>query len=220
MVRAYTALKRERGAMDYGDQVAVAARIARAHPEVGEIERGRFGAVLLDEYQDTGEAQRVLLTSLFSGGHAVTAVGDPRQSIYGWRGASAGNLERFGADFAGAEQAGSSRLTVSFRNGEAVLAAANLVADGIPVRTAETGAGADARRPAPDPGPGPRGCRAGRRGAAPRRSSTRRPGSATRSAALGRRSPAGRLGEGRGAGQEAVALPPARGRAARARRAL
>ena len=48
--------------MDYGDQVAVAARIAREHPEVGEIERGRFGAVLLDEYQDTGEAQRVLLT--------------------------------------------------------------------------------------------------------------------------------------------------------------
>jgi DNA helicase-2/ATP-dependent DNA helicase PcrA len=101
---------------------------------VGEIERGRFGAVLLDEYQDTGEAQRVLLTSLFSDGHPVTAVGDPRQSIYGWRGASAGNLERFGADFAGAEPAGSSRLTVSFRNGEAVLGAANLVADGIPVR--------------------------------------------------------------------------------------
>ena len=84
------------GAMDYGDQVAVAARIAREHPEVAEIERGRFAAVLLDEYQDTGEAQRVLLTSLFGRGHPVTAVGDPRQSIYGWRGASAGNLERFG----------------------------------------------------------------------------------------------------------------------------
>ena len=89
--------------------------------------------MLLDEYQDTGEAQRVLLTSLFAG-HPVTAVGDPRQSIYGWRGASAGNLERFGADFAGAQAAGSSRLTVSFRNGDAILGAANLVADGIPVR--------------------------------------------------------------------------------------
>ena len=133
MVRAYTAAKRDHGVMDYGDQVAVAARIAGAHPEVGEIERGRFGAVLLDEYQDTGEAQRVLLTSLFAG-HPVTAVGDPRQSIYGWRGASAGNLERFGADFAGAQAAGSSRLTVSFRNGAAILGAANLVADGIPVR--------------------------------------------------------------------------------------
>ncbi len=133
MVAAYTAAKRDHGVMDYGDQVAVAAQIAGAHPEVGEIERGRFGAVLLDEYQDTGEAQRVLLTSLFAG-HPVTAVGDPRQSIYGWRGASAGNLERFGADFAGAQPAGSSRLTVSFRNGAAILGAANLVADGIPVR--------------------------------------------------------------------------------------
>jgi DNA helicase-2/ATP-dependent DNA helicase PcrA len=120
--------------MDYGDQVAVAARIARAHPEVAAIERSRFGAVLLDEYQDTGEAQRVLLTSLFGRGHPVTAVGDPRQSIYGWRGASAGNLERFGADFAGDEPAGSGGLTVSFRNGERILGAANLVAAGIPVR--------------------------------------------------------------------------------------
>jgi DNA helicase-2/ATP-dependent DNA helicase PcrA len=134
LVERYTAYKRAHGAMDYGDQVAVAARIARAHPEVAEIERGRFGAVLLDEYQDTGEAQRVLLTSLFGAGHPVTAVGDPRQSIYGWRGASAGNLERFGADFAGEEPAGQSGLTVSFRNGETVLGAANLVAAGIPVR--------------------------------------------------------------------------------------
>ncbi len=165
LVRDYTAAKRRRGAMDYGDQVAVAACIARDHPEVGEIERGRYAAVLLDEYQDTGEAQRVLLTSLFGTGHPVTAVGDPRQSIYGWRGASAGNLERFLDDFAGAEGAdggggegpagaeergGSSRLTVSFRNGEGVLGAANLVADGIPLR--EAGADRHLR-----PGPGREG---------------------------------------------------------------
>jgi len=133
LVERYTGHKRAHGAMDYGDQVAIAARIARDHPEVAEIERGRFGAVLLDEYQDTGEAQRVLLRSLFGAGHAVTAVGDPRQSIYGWRGASAGNLERFGDDFAGEAPTGSSSLTMSFRNGEGILGAANLVADGIPV---------------------------------------------------------------------------------------
>jgi ATP-dependent DNA helicase UvrD/PcrA len=137
MVERYAALKRDRGAMDYGDQVAVAARIARDHPEVGEIERARFGAVLLDEYQDTGEAQRVLLTNVYSE-HPVTAVGDPRQSIYGWRGASAGNLERFIDDFtsdgAVADAAGSSGLSISFRNGESILAVANQVAAGIPVR--------------------------------------------------------------------------------------
>ena len=55
--------------------------------------------VLLDEYQDTGHAQRVALSALFGGGVddglALTAVGDPIQSIYGWRGASATNLPRF-----------------------------------------------------------------------------------------------------------------------------
>ena len=55
--------------------------------------------MLLDEYQDTSHAQVVLLRSLFGAGHPVTAVGDPCQSIYGWRGASAGTLDRFPTDF-------------------------------------------------------------------------------------------------------------------------
>ncbi len=63
--------------------------------EVREVERAAARVVLLDEYQDTGAAQEVLLTALFGDGHPVTAVGDPCQSIYGWRGASAGTLRRF-----------------------------------------------------------------------------------------------------------------------------
>jgi DNA helicase-2/ATP-dependent DNA helicase PcrA len=103
--------------------MALAARIAAKHAEVGEIERGRFAVVLLDEYQDTSHAQLVLLRALFGGGHPVTAVGDPCQSIYGWRGASAGNLTRFPRDFrtAAGEPAAVRRLSVSFRNGDAVL---------------------------------------------------------------------------------------------------
>ena len=83
--------------------VAVALRerrLARDHPGVGVIERDRFRVVLLDEYQDTSHAQVVLLNALFGGGHPVTAVGDPCQSIYGWRGASAGTLDRFPTEFA------------------------------------------------------------------------------------------------------------------------
>ena len=91
--------KRAREVLDHGDQVALAARIADRHPEVGAAERGRYQVVLLDEYQDTSHAQLVLLRALFGGGHPVTAVGDPCQSIYGWRGASAGNLRRFAQDF-------------------------------------------------------------------------------------------------------------------------
>ncbi|MEV5411680.1 UvrD-helicase domain-containing protein [Thermopolyspora sp. NPDC052614] len=123
LVEEYVRLKRAREVIDYGDQMALAARIASRHPEVGEIERGRFSVVLLDEYQDTSHAQLVLLRSLFGGGHPVTAVGDPCQSIYGWRGASAGNLRRFATDFPAADGSPASvaRLSMSFRNGERVL---------------------------------------------------------------------------------------------------
>ena len=99
LVSRYAAAKAAREVLDHGDQVALAARIASRHPEVGAAERSRYQVVLLDEYQDTSHAQLVLLRALFGGGHPVTAVGDPCQSIYGWRGASAGNLRRFTADF-------------------------------------------------------------------------------------------------------------------------
>lgn len=123
LVAAYERLKRAREVIDYGDQMSLAARIAANHKEVGEIERSRFSVVLLDEYQDTSHAQLVLLRSLFGGGHPVTAVGDPCQSIYGWRGASAGNLRRFPRDFRGGsgDLAPVRQLSVSFRNGDRVL---------------------------------------------------------------------------------------------------
>ncbi|MEV3983315.1 ATP-dependent DNA helicase [Nonomuraea sp. NPDC049758] len=123
LVEAYERLKRRREVIDYGDQMSLAARIAANHKEVGEIERSRYSVVLLDEYQDTSHAQLVLLRSLYGGGHPVTAVGDPCQSIYGWRGASAGNLRRFPRDFrtGAGEVAPVRQLSVSFRNGDRVL---------------------------------------------------------------------------------------------------
>ena len=125
LVEAYQRAKAKREVLDHGDQMALAAKIASGHPEVGVIERSRYGAVLLDEYQDTSHAQLVLLKSLFGGGHPVTAVGDPCQSIYGWRGASAGNLLGFVRDFPHADRPAPMRqLSTSFRNGEKILDAA------------------------------------------------------------------------------------------------
>jgi DNA helicase-2/ATP-dependent DNA helicase PcrA len=136
LVERYAAAKAAREVLDHGDQVALAARIAARHPEVGAAERSRYQVVLLDEYQDTSHAQLVLLRSLFGGGHPVTAVGDPCQSIYGWRGASAGNLRRFTVDFpvvARVRPFGASAssgpapvllLSTSFRNSAQVLDAA------------------------------------------------------------------------------------------------
>ncbi|GAA2546107.1 UvrD-helicase domain-containing protein [Pseudonocardia hydrocarbonoxydans] len=145
LVEAFAARKRAERAVDFADQLAIAARVAQSHPEVGETERATYRAVLLDEYQDTGHAQRVLLRALFgtapgepvrAGGPSVTAVGDPCQSIYGWRGASAGNLVRFRTDFPAGpdEPADEFGLLTSFRNPAEVLALANAVSQ--PLRTA------------------------------------------------------------------------------------
>jgi DNA helicase II / ATP-dependent DNA helicase PcrA len=132
LVAAYSAAKAAREVVDYGDQMALAARIAARHPAVGQAERSRYQVVLLDEYQDTSHAQLVLLRSLFGRGHPVTAVGDPCQSIYGWRGASAGNLRRFSADFPATdgEPAPVRVLSTSFRNtGNVLMAAGAIQAD-------------------------------------------------------------------------------------------
>src|SRR5580698_5711874 len=135
LVGRYVMAKAAREVLDHGDQVALAARIAARHPEVSAAERGRYHVVLLDEYQDTSHAQLVLLRALFGGGHPVTAVGDPCQSIYGWRGASAGNLRRFTTDFPVAPRSRSRaavpapilKLSTSFRNAAGVLDAAAVV---------------------------------------------------------------------------------------------
>ena len=127
LVRLYEQRKLDIEAMDFGDQMARAARVARDHPEVGASERGRFKIVLLDEYQDTSHAQVVMLNALFGGGHPVAAVGDPCQSIYGWRGASAGTLDRFPAEFTGpgGREAWVLNLTRSWRNRPEILQVAN-----------------------------------------------------------------------------------------------
>ncbi|MGF0317008.1 ATP-dependent helicase [Nocardia fluminea] len=245
-----------RGALDFGSQMSLAAQLAVDHPEVAAAERARFKLVLLDEYQDTGHAQRVLLSALFGNadavqrdrqrepvrirgeayptrtreadtlfamdeqdsasrqlgddGHddgivgmgtrstadgpgadvsssgsrgderpggerrtsagvgmnrtgsgesaplsralAVTAVGDPMQSIYGWRGASAANLPRFATDFPAAPgvPAPVLPLLTSWRNPPEALALANLVADPLrAVARAAGGATVDALRAKP-----------------------------------------------------------------------
>lgn len=159
LVEELTRCKRAADQIDFADQVAVAARLARTVPEVGAGERGRWGVVLLDEYQDTSVAQIDLLAHLFGGrgggaGHPVTAVGDPHQAIYGWRGASDGALERFTADFPGGSPAPLT-LSVSWRNDEAVLAAANAVSADLRRRAANRpGGGIDLPVLRPRPGSG------------------------------------------------------------------
>ncbi len=140
LVEQYRDLKQHLGVMDFSDQMSLAARLAEQCHEVGELERGRFGVVLLDEYQDTSVAQTRMLQRLFSGpssarggGHPVTAVGDPCQAIYGWRGASVSNIERFPDDFRwpadhGERVAARFPLSINRRSRRHILDTANQVA--------------------------------------------------------------------------------------------
>ncbi|CAN5664150.1 hypothetical protein BH11ACT8_BH11ACT8_35900 [soil metagenome] len=140
LVAGYRRLKRDLGLMDFSDQIELGARLAVDKPEVGAIERGKFKVVLLDEYQDTSVAQATMLSRLFSGrevgggvdggrGHAVTAVGDPNQAIYGWRGASVSNILNFHDTFPPvAGEPSLFHLTVSRRSDRRILQTANLLA--------------------------------------------------------------------------------------------
>ncbi len=145
----YRAAKKSRDLLDFGDQIALSAELALTHPEVGRILREEFQVVLLDEYQDTSVAQRRLLAALFGGGtgHAVTAVGDPCQAIYGWRGASVANLDDFPRHFPYSDGRPATRYALSEnrRSGGRLLDLANSLA--APLRSMHEGV--EALRPAP-----------------------------------------------------------------------
>ncbi|MCT9820440.1 ATP-dependent helicase [Microbacterium sp. W1N] len=139
LARQYRAQKARLGLIDFADQVAGALEVTRSHPSVADELRARYRVVLLDEYQDTSVVQTDLLAALFHDA-PVMAVGDPHQSIYGWRGASAGNLGDFARAFAPTSDAHRFTLMTSWRNATRILDAANAVlaplADSSPVPVA------------------------------------------------------------------------------------
>lgn len=126
LVREYIAEKERRGVLDFADQVGGAFDIVETAPDVRTELREQHRVVLLDEYQDTSVIQTRFLAALFRDS-AVMAVGDPHQSIYGWRGASADNLYAFGRSFADQQPARTYSLMTSWRNDSSILDVANRV---------------------------------------------------------------------------------------------
>ena len=120
--------------IDFGDQIDRALEVVTRFPDVVADHRARFQAVLLDEYQDTNVAQAQLMSALFGAGHPVTAVGDPDQNIYAWRGASLYNLFRFPQEFPKADGTPATQLPLytNFRSGARILAAADAVIGAVP----------------------------------------------------------------------------------------
>lgn len=159
LVEQYAELKAALGYLEFADQMARAARLAVEIPQVSAVQRERYAVVLLDEYQDTSSAQATLLRALFSGattedgrGHPVTAVGDPCQAIYGWRGAAASNILEFAGAFPTAAGRPATRyaLTVNRRSGQRILNAANSLAAPVRRDPVLAGYGLDLDLVAPD----------------------------------------------------------------------
>jgi DNA helicase-2/ATP-dependent DNA helicase PcrA len=95
----YEKILRESNAVDFDDLLMWAVRLFEQNPDLRESYGKRFEHVLVDEFQDTNEAQYELLKHLSSVHHSMFVVGDEDQSIYRWRGADYRNVLRFQSDY-------------------------------------------------------------------------------------------------------------------------
>ncbi|HYN47911.1 MAG TPA: ATP-dependent DNA helicase [Candidatus Nanopelagicales bacterium] len=95
----YQELLGEAGAIDFGDQVALALRLLREHPAARAELQARFRYVLVDEFQDVNRAQAELVALVAEPRRNIAVVGDDDQSIYRFRGAATGAIVDFLARF-------------------------------------------------------------------------------------------------------------------------
>jgi len=114
----------ENNAVDFDDLLLYTAILLEDHKPVREAYGRRFEHILVDEFQDTNEAQYALLKSLASVHKNLYVVGDEDQSIYRWRGADYRNIQRFEQDYPSATKL---LLEQNYRSTQNVLDAAQAV---------------------------------------------------------------------------------------------
>jgi superfamily I DNA/RNA helicase len=117
-------LRRElatRELIDFDGLIELTAALLRGQPEIAAALRARWPQVSVDEYQDIDPVQYELLRLVSGEGAGLTAIGDPDQAIYGFRGADVGIFGRFAADFPGATTV---ELTRNYRSNPGIVTAA------------------------------------------------------------------------------------------------
>jgi len=113
-------------ALDFDDMLLYTANLLEMNPELRKKYSQRFRHILVDEFQDTNQAQYYLLHHLASHHKNIFVVGDEDQSIYRWRGADYRNIQRFTSDFKGAQKI---LLEQNYRSTQTILDAAVAVID-------------------------------------------------------------------------------------------
>jgi DNA helicase-2/ATP-dependent DNA helicase PcrA len=121
---AYRASLKAQGALDFDDLMILPLHLLITDPALLSDERGRLEWILVDEYQDVNKPQHMLLKLLAGNTNRVMAVGDPDQSIYGWRGADMSLIMNFERDF---PKARVFVLDQNYRSSGSILEAANEV---------------------------------------------------------------------------------------------
>ncbi|MBO9461164.1 UvrD-helicase domain-containing protein [Labrenzia sp. R5_0] len=114
----YERAKRDLGLVDFGDLVMVPTLLLMRNDEIRKSEAERYREVLVDEYQDVNRASAEMLKAFFREGSRLWVVGDARQSIYRFRGASSRNMELFEEDFPGGTR---KPLNFNYRSSEPVV---------------------------------------------------------------------------------------------------
>jgi DNA helicase-2/ATP-dependent DNA helicase PcrA len=146
----YEELRRERHVVDFESVLELTAAILVEHPRAAAAVRDRYESFVVDEYQDVNPLQKLLLEAWLGDREEVCVVGDPRQTIYSFTGATPAYLTGFPAEF---PQARVIRLVRNYRSTPQVVALANRLSHGGPARGSLGGAPLAAQRPA---GPQPR----------------------------------------------------------------
>jgi DNA helicase-2/ATP-dependent DNA helicase PcrA len=124
LFRSYQGLLAEANALDFGDLLLLTVELFDAHPEVLARYQERWQYLLVDEYQDTNRVQYRLVNQLAAAHRNLCVVGDPNQSVYGWRGADIRNILDFERDFPDAKVV---KLERNYRSTQPILQGANAV---------------------------------------------------------------------------------------------
>ena len=118
---SYGPWMRQRSLLDFDDLILLPAQLLQREPDLAAAYRARWPWVSVDEYQDLDENQYGLLRQLVAPDGNLCAIGDPDQSIYGFRGSNPEIFLRFARDFPGARTV---QLTRNYRSSPTIVAAA------------------------------------------------------------------------------------------------
>ncbi len=110
--------------VDFDDLLLLPIELFKKHPDILEKYQNLYKYILIDEYQDTNEAQYILTKVLSEKGRKITCVGDDSQSIYSFRGANYKNILNFEKDY---KDAKTILLEQNYRSTSNILDAANQV---------------------------------------------------------------------------------------------